>query len=66
MFPLADNRDFSDCVDVQADLSLRWAHVRRYVFSLCDSIILSADSDASGQTVHIMYNHYENMPIQIY
>ena len=27
-------RFWLDCTDAQADLSLRWAHVRRYVFSL--------------------------------
>ena len=27
----AENKDRSDCADAQGDLSLRWAHVRRYV-----------------------------------
>ena len=26
-----DNQDWSDCTDVQADLSLPWGHIRRYV-----------------------------------
>ena len=29
----ADIEDWSDCMDVQADLSLCQAHVRKYIFS---------------------------------
>ena len=29
--------DWSDCLDVQADLSLCWTHVRRYIFLCCSS-----------------------------
>ena len=34
-------RPWSDCADAQADLSLRWAHVRRFVFSPLQ--LISAD-----------------------
>ena len=27
------NKDWSDCMDVQADLRLLWAHVRKYILS---------------------------------
>ena len=38
---------WSDCVDVQADLSLRWTHIRRYVFSCCSSIVCTLYSQPS-------------------
>ena len=33
-FLYADNEDWSDCADAQADLSLRWAHMPEGTFPL--------------------------------
>ena len=32
-FPYADNEDWSDCANAQADLSLRWVHMWEGTFS---------------------------------
>ena len=32
-FPHVDNKDWSDLVDAQADLSLRWLHISEGTFS---------------------------------
>ena len=52
--PCGQRKLLSDCAHAHPDLSLRWAHVRRYVFSRCGSY----DEQQSKRT-YILYGNNE-------